>query len=459
MDSRFHSLTPTTGRGRIVAMERLLSSNSAIDHFSDIPPQDKLMTQFIQRELNEADEMNLLDEEDMHVFDRKPLQDPLQLVLCNTCRKPVKASQYVGHAERCKAMFSPDENMMEFDGGTGPKRPNRKARKLVQSIHDTVNGRDKAMFECLDDDSTASESANFDEAQAGIVSSSSTELKKALTSMDDSLIVDGSRSGTGSTSVSELPISPSKRAKLVSSQSSLTTEEHDNVCGVITESGPCQAPLSCHLHSHSSKCSVKGQSQSLDPLVEEHNSRESKINQYEQESKEIYHADIPLPLATKIYYPRQNLRLRAVVGHLFRESLTRENAHDLSASRCIPGDSDVQSTITHGALPESETSDLQKEFFNHKKKEALTACSMRNLEHIPSATTETCQTTSARQQPHMKFPSQYHDNRVSVPHLAIDPGTAGTMRNRFLQTQYNFPPAAGSAVGSMQQATGIVPVI
>eukprot|EP00252_Welwitschia_mirabilis_P018264 TRINITY_DN4058_c0_g1_i1.p1 TRINITY_DN4058_c0_g1~~TRINITY_DN4058_c0_g1_i1.p1 ORF type:complete len:414 (+),score=106.56 TRINITY_DN4058_c0_g1_i1:588-1829(+) len=413
MDSRFHSLTPTTGRGRIVAMERLLSSNSAIDHFSDIPPQDKLMTQFIQRELNEADEMNLLDEEDMHVFDRKPLQDPLQLVLCNTCRKPVKASQYVGHAERCKAMFSPDENMMEFDGGTGPKRPNRKARKLVQSIHDTVNGRDKAMFECLDDDSTASESANFDEAQAGIVSSSSTELKKALTSMDDSLIVDGSRSGTGSTSVSELPISPSKRAKLVSSQSSLTTEEHDNVCGVITESGPCQAPLSY----------------------------------------------IPLPLATKIYYPRQNLRLRAVVGHLFRESLTRENAHDLSASRCIPGDSDVQSTITHGALPESETSDLQKEFFNHKKKEALTACSMRNLEHIPSATTETCQTTSARQQPHMKFPSQYHDNRVSVPHLAIDPGTAGTMRNRFLQTQYNFPPAAGSAVGSMQQATGIVPVI
>ncbi|PWZ45225.1 hypothetical protein Zm00014a_013543 [Zea mays] len=53
--------------------------------------------QVLQKQLFDAHEPNLLDENDMHIFGSKPMADPLDLVCCSTCKKPVKASQYAIH--------------------------------------------------------------------------------------------------------------------------------------------------------------------------------------------------------------------------------------------------------------------------------------------------------------------------------------------------------------------------
>ncbi|XP_058210046.1 uncharacterized protein LOC131322657 isoform X4 [Rhododendron vialii] len=86
------------GSGRMAVMARLLAAGSFSQTIAEEVGFQKLPTQYIQTELREADEANLLDEEEMHVFDLKPMTDPLHLVCCNACKKPIKESQYAAHA-------------------------------------------------------------------------------------------------------------------------------------------------------------------------------------------------------------------------------------------------------------------------------------------------------------------------------------------------------------------------
>lgn len=97
----------------------------------------KLAAQCIQRELKEADEVNLLDEEDMHVFGLRPMMDPLILVCCNSCKKPVKVSQYAAHTEICKSLSSVIHTTKE----PGQKKPPRKERKKLQNSISTQVGK------------------------------------------------------------------------------------------------------------------------------------------------------------------------------------------------------------------------------------------------------------------------------------------------------------------------------
>ncbi|XP_023758667.1 uncharacterized protein LOC111907106 isoform X2 [Lactuca sativa] len=95
----------------------------------------KLAAQYIQRELKEADEVNLLDEEDMHVFGLRPMMDPLILVCCDSCKKPLKVSQYATHAEICKSLSSVTDNTTEII----QKKPPRKERKKLQNTISKVS--------------------------------------------------------------------------------------------------------------------------------------------------------------------------------------------------------------------------------------------------------------------------------------------------------------------------------
>uniref|UniRef100_A0A0D9XZZ4 SAGA-associated factor 11 n=1 Tax=Leersia perrieri TaxID=77586 RepID=A0A0D9XZZ4_9ORYZ len=73
---------------------------------------DKGAAQILHKQLFGAHEPNLLDEDDMHIFGSKPMADPLDLVCCNTCKKPIKASQYAVHAERCSSgKLNPNDSM------------------------------------------------------------------------------------------------------------------------------------------------------------------------------------------------------------------------------------------------------------------------------------------------------------------------------------------------------------
>ncbi|KAF0888881.1 hypothetical protein E2562_019390 [Oryza meyeriana var. granulata] len=97
--------------------------------------------QILHKQLFDAHEPNLLDEDDMHIFGSKPMADPLDLVCCNTCKKPIKASQYAAHAERCSSgKVNPNDSVETgIDDDCGTKKPPKKGRKIKL----TSNGNQK----------------------------------------------------------------------------------------------------------------------------------------------------------------------------------------------------------------------------------------------------------------------------------------------------------------------------
>ncbi|XP_074588808.1 uncharacterized protein LOC141844706 isoform X3 [Curcuma longa] len=124
------------GCGRMAAMARLLKVGS----FHGITPEEvtneKLAAQTIHNEFQDANEANLLEEADMHVFDYRPLTDPLHLVCCNACKKPIKASQYSAHAVHC-GLLNPIDDVLDMDGGISSlKKLPKKGKKIIQ----TTNG-------------------------------------------------------------------------------------------------------------------------------------------------------------------------------------------------------------------------------------------------------------------------------------------------------------------------------
>ncbi|KAK6930102.1 hypothetical protein RJ641_004196, partial [Dillenia turbinata] len=123
------------GSGKMAAMARLLGAGSFSYAITEEVNSQKLAAQSVHRLLRDVDEANLLDEKDMHVFDWQPMTDPLNLVCCNACKKPIKTSQYAVHAELCKSLKSTEEIASELDGGAGHKKPPRKERKKSTLTH------------------------------------------------------------------------------------------------------------------------------------------------------------------------------------------------------------------------------------------------------------------------------------------------------------------------------------
>ncbi|CAL9078950.1 unnamed protein product [Musa textilis] len=133
------------GRGRMAAMVRLLKVGSFQEITGEEAINEKIATQSIDNEFHDADEANLLEEEDMHVFDCRPLTDPLHLVRCNACKKTIKASQYSAHAERCVPSNCMND-VLEIDGGSSHKKPPRKGRKLIQPSNGSILSQEKSLL-------------------------------------------------------------------------------------------------------------------------------------------------------------------------------------------------------------------------------------------------------------------------------------------------------------------------
>ncbi|CAL4906262.1 unnamed protein product [Urochloa decumbens] len=102
--------------------------------------------QVLQKQLFDAHEPNLLDENDMHIFGSKPMADPLDLVCCSTCKKPVKASQYAVHTEQCSSGKVNTNDSMCVDNAS-PTKPPKKGRKIKvinngnQKVHIKVKAK------------------------------------------------------------------------------------------------------------------------------------------------------------------------------------------------------------------------------------------------------------------------------------------------------------------------------
>ncbi|XP_042457540.1 uncharacterized protein LOC122041797 isoform X1 [Zingiber officinale] len=124
------------GCGRMAAMARLLKVGSFQGMTAEEMTNEKLAAHTIHNEFQDANEANLLEEADMHVFDYRPLTDPLHLVCCNACKKPIKASQYSTHAVNC-GLLNPIDDVLDIDGGISSfKKLPKKGKKIIQ----TTNG-------------------------------------------------------------------------------------------------------------------------------------------------------------------------------------------------------------------------------------------------------------------------------------------------------------------------------
>jgi len=68
------------GHWRMASVVKLLK----VENYSDVTTEEindeKTATQLLRKGFLDADEANLLEEEDMHVFGCKPMADPLHLV-------------------------------------------------------------------------------------------------------------------------------------------------------------------------------------------------------------------------------------------------------------------------------------------------------------------------------------------------------------------------------------------
>lgn len=102
--------------------------------------------QVLQKQLFDAHEPNLLDENDMHIFGSKPMADPLDLVCCSTCKKPVKASQYAIHTGQCSSGKVNTNGSVGVDHAN-PTKPLKKGRKIKlisngnQKVHIKVKAK------------------------------------------------------------------------------------------------------------------------------------------------------------------------------------------------------------------------------------------------------------------------------------------------------------------------------
>ncbi|XP_057489220.1 uncharacterized protein LOC130775123 isoform X4 [Actinidia eriantha] len=251
------------GNGRMAAMARLLAAGSFSQNIAEEVGNQKLAAQYIQRELREADEANLLDEEDMHVFGLEPMTDPLHLVCCNACKKPIMASQYAAHAELCKSLSSVEEIVSELNGGTGNKKPPRKERKKLLTAY----------------------SGN-------------------LSCLDGTLTMDVSRVSPGSTDHSIMP-PPLKRSKLIAAEG-LSMPDH-----LETANGVARSLCISTQKTRTCKELPKG-------------CRSEKAFDYVvgyQKSSDVHDCclpskDVPAPLATKMFYSQRNHRLRSALTYL-----------------------------------------------------------------------------------------------------------------------------------------------
>lgn len=253
-------------------MARLLAGGSVSKSLAEEVPHQKFTAHLIYRELIEANDANLLDEEDMHVFDLEPMVDTLLLVCCNACKKPVKASQYAAHSVLCRSLNSTKETNLELDGSMGQRKPPRKERKKTGYAHQSTSVRELERSESADDIAVSQPQLD---GKIGMNSSCGMDAKGNSASVDTTYMMDGSGVSPENTSYStSLLHPPTKRFKMIADEQ-LPLSDDQGITSIVSE-----------LRSTQDACPY-----------------------------------CPAPLATKVYYSQRSNRLRTALCHLYSEAV------------------------------------------------------------------------------------------------------------------------------------------
>ncbi|PIN16044.1 hypothetical protein CDL12_11313 [Handroanthus impetiginosus] len=263
-------------RGKMTALSRLLDAGSVSQTVTEGVGHQKLAAQYIRRELREADEANLLDEEDMHIFGLRPMTDPLDLVCCNACKKPIKASQYAAHAELCKSLSSVAESNLELDGPMVNRKPPRKERKklLIAQTKKAASVKEPKKFEPVDSDAIAASESHVDEK---IQMTSFPEAKRNMR-LNSTRIMNGSGVSPYNMDCLEDVTKHSSNPLKRTAAESPPNPGNKNLCKTAAEVLPY----------------------------------------------------IPAPLATKIYYSQGNHHLRTAICHMFFEESNKDLRSEVS---------------------------------------------------------------------------------------------------------------------------------
>ncbi|XP_043721644.1 uncharacterized protein LOC122669071 isoform X3 [Telopea speciosissima] len=442
------SMVCALGKWRMAAMVRLLETGNFSEITAEEASREKLAVQSIHRELREADEANLLEEEDMHVFDCKPLADPLHLVCCNACKRPIKASQYAAHAERCRSFNSTEETGLELDGGTGHKKPPRKGRKKLQTAQDnqaaTVVEQERSESVHADDHAVSESTVDN---QTGMNYSISREAKRHSVSIDGAAVIDGSGLSPRSTNYLAGVLSPSKRrTKLMEVEGLQPSGGLETAYGVTANMGrSCQEAQTC---GEFSKGSIAGRGKPYDSAGYQKPGQVSK--------RRISTKDAPVPLATKVYNLQRNNHLRSALCHLYFE--VSKNSSDSLSPKGVQG---IMVLPSQDSSPKDSSHERIDDLLQ-KKDNTYALHAVRKPDQILAQSSELCLGNSSGHPAvtnFTNFSDQFLDNNFSRPGISIDAAPTGMMRGRYFPAPYSFPGNSGTSLGTMQQANGSVPVI
>eukprot|EP00258_Populus_trichocarpa_P017840 XP_006380028.1 uncharacterized protein LOC7469084 isoform X3 [Populus trichocarpa] len=380
------------GNGRMAVMARLLVTGSLSQNIAEEVSQQKFVTRYICRELHESDEPNLLDEEDMHVFGLMPMTDPLDLVCCNACKKPVMASQYAAHAELCRLLNSAEEMTLELDGGTGCRKPPRKERKKLLTAYSnqatSVGERERSEF-IVADDSVASES-HLD-GQPRVPSCFSLDKKRNSASVDVASMMDGEGVIPGNTDYSACVMPPpTKRYKFLSTEHRLLSDDPETASGLAKVTS------------------------TVDPFTY-----------------------IPVPLATKVYYSQRNTHLRSAVAYLHHAASSEGLQNNMMSSGISQ-----ESIMQLQALSQRGSFDAQTDGLTKEKRDP----SVHQPDQILSQSSETCVDKSGGCPPLTNFSNQCPVDNIQIPQTA----SIGMLRSKYLPKPYSF---AGKPGGLLISST------
>ncbi|XP_010904757.1 uncharacterized protein [Elaeis guineensis] len=392
-----------TGCGRMAAMVRLLTVRSCPEITPEKDSYEKIAAQTIHKEFHDADEANLLEEEDMHVFDCRPLTDPLHLVCCNACKKPVKASQYAAHAERCRSLNSMKDIILELDGSSGHKKPPRKGRKISQATNGnqrkTVEEQEKS--ESMDGNALGVSESNFDN-QSGMLSSHSGESQRTPASVDHTTALDASEIGIGGREYYKI--------SNVETEVPCTTLNGYQKAGQILENGVIY--------------------------------------------KEYLRSNAPIPLATKIYHLQGNNHLRLELGHLYREACAEQHGNDSLSPQSMQDKSMMSTQVSSSSklLCEVHRNDVPQ-----TKRDMYSSAAVWNPEQVLAQSSELLLGTSGALPSAVSSPNHFRENRFLKPEVAA--ASMGVMKTRYHSAQYSYAAKSGLPLGTMQKTNGRVSVV
>lgn len=388
-------------------MARLLAAGSFSQTIAEEVGYQKLATQYIQRELCEADDANLIDEEDMHVFGLKPMTDPLHLVCCNACKKPIKDSQYAAHAEFCKILNPSEEIVSELGGGMGNKRPPRKDRKKLPTPRATTTGGELERTESAEADDVSLSDFHVDEKIQR--ASFSIDAKRNSACVDGALIMDGSRVSPGNKeySIGAAP-PPRKRSKLIAAEG-VTMTDHLGTNSAVAKSLCAGA-------------------------------QEARTN-------------VPAPLATKMFYSQRNQRLRSALTYLYYGESSKEQYGDLVKLTSMEGNSMPLNSVQENAVPLQVLSptNIPHEQINVQR-EKRERVSLPSDQILADSSDVNLGKLGGR------TPVTSFSNHVPVSNVLRPTTPVGVMRSNYSSKPYTFAGNSGTSLGTMQQPKGSVPV-